>query len=135
MDFKTKTQYRQEISVVWGMIDQLKAENAALKEDVAQLKSTVQHEADCVDSAAEEINRQSADLIESQAAEIAELDALRNDAVLRLDTYKALCDQMGNALEEVTALALCGKKDQLPGRCDQITKIAYKTLKAWRAMK
>ena len=38
-------------------------------------------------------------LIESQAAEIAELDALRNDAVLRLDTYKALCDQMGNALE------------------------------------
>ncbi len=36
MDFKTETQYRQEISVVWGMIDQLKAENAALKEQVAQ---------------------------------------------------------------------------------------------------
>ena len=36
MDFKTETQYRQEISVVWGMIDQLKAENAALEEQVAQ---------------------------------------------------------------------------------------------------
>ena len=61
------------------------------------------------------------DLIESQAAEI--------------EKYKALGDQMGNALEEVTALALCGKKDQLPGRCDQITKIAYKNLEAWRALK
>ena len=37
--------------------------------------------------------------IESQAAEIAELDALRNDAVLRLDTYKALCGQMAYAME------------------------------------
>ena len=39
-----------------------------------------------------------ADMLESQAAEIAELDALRNDAVLRLDTYKALCDQMATVM-------------------------------------
>ena len=87
--------------------------------------------------------------IESQAAEIGVLKIaheahqtsnLKMLAVLKkqnaeIEKYKALCDQLGNALEEVTALALCGKKDQLPGRCDQITKIAYKTLKTWRAMK
>ena len=39
-----------------------------------------------------------ADMLESQAAEIAELDALRNDAVLRLDTYKALRDQMATVM-------------------------------------
>lgn len=59
----------------------------------------------------------------------------RSEAMLELAKERSACDQLGNALEEVAALALCGKKDQLPGRCDQITKIAYKTLKAWRAMK
>ena len=53
----------------------------------------------------EKINK-AADLIESQAAEIAELDALRNDAVLRLDTYKAL---VAEAIDKVRAAAEIGK--------------------------
>ena len=58
-----------------------------LKEQVAQLKSSVQHEADCVDSAAEEINRQSAendkfkDTIAQQADVIEQMrEALRHYA-------------------------------------------------------
>jgi len=85
----------------------------------------------------EKINK-AADLIESQAAEIAELKGQCISMAMELTgvpRYKYLCDRMGGALEEVTALALCGKKDHLPGRCDQITKIAYKTLEAWGALK
>ena len=55
--------------------DQLKAmqqEITDLKEQVAQLKSSVQHEADCVDSAAAEINHLKI-LIEEQNAELASI--------------------------------------------------------------
>ena len=130
----------------------LKAENAALKEQVAQLKSSVQHEADCVDSAAAEINRQADendklketiaqqaeairvkdDLIESQAAEIANLQSLwtiahaeRSEAMNELAKTRSICDQMGDALEE----AMYSNSTQR-----SIDKsVAAK--KAWRAMK
>ena len=70
----------------------------------------------------EKINK-AADLIESQAAEIAELDALRNDAVLRLGTYKALCDQMATVMTNAV-------EHRWPYLDDMRSLI-----EAWRAMK
>ena len=70
--------------------------------------------------------------IESQAAEIAELKGQCISMAMELTgvpRYKYLCDRMGGALEEVTALALCGKKDHAPGRLDKIAKITYESLK------
>ena len=61
----------------------LSFENAALKEQVAQLKSSVQHEADCVDSAAAEINRQAAenDKLKETIAQQAEAIRLKDAAL------------------------------------------------------
>ena len=61
----------------------LRSENAALKEQVAQLKSSVQHEADCVDSAAAEINRQAAenDKLKETIAQQAEAIRLKDAAL------------------------------------------------------
>ena len=64
----------------------LSFENAALKEQVAQLKSSVQHEADCVDSAAAEINRQAAEnnKLKETIAQLAEAIRLKDEALLNL---------------------------------------------------
>lgn len=77
--------------------------------------------------------QEAAEAIKAQAAEIAELDALRNDAVLRLDKYKALCDQMGNALHfshEETK----GWYEEITGE-DYNSPIINEALEAWRALK
>ena len=51
------------------------------------------------------------------------LDALRNDAVLLLDKYQVLCDQLGNALEVSSPLYRENDIDW------------YEALEAWRALK
>lgn len=91
---------------------------------IERLRSFAEYEADLADESKwERIEWEAADLIESQAAEIAELDALRNDAVLRLDKYKSLCDQMGNALKFFEPFH------------EEFEDLQITALEAWRAMK
>ena len=62
-----------------------------------------------------------ADMLESQAAEIAELDALRNDAVLRLDTYKAL---VAEARDKSGSCIICGFHPEMAAMwCDDYLKL------------
>ena len=66
-------------------------------------------------------------LIESQAAEIAELDALRNDAVLRLDTYKALAHfptLVAEARDKSGSCIICGFHPEMAAMwCDDYLKL------------
>lgn len=53
-------------------------------------------------------------------------------------TILELCDLLTQAEEgfgEIQTLMLCGKKDQLPGRCDRTNKIASTTLTAIKQWK
>ena len=95
-------------------------------------------------------------VLKKQAAEIAELDALRNDAVLRLDKHQALCDQMGDALElmlksathygeawakcyvadyETVAIDSKDLRFKLLAICRDKLQAVPEALEAWRAMK
>ena len=42
--------------------------------------------------------------------------------------YEARIAELRDALEQVGCLMLCGKKDQLPGRCDNAAKVVKKVL-------
>lgn len=59
--------------------------------------------------------------IATQAAEIAELDALRNDAVLRLDKYKAL---VAEAIDKSGSCIICGFHPEMAAMwCDDYLKL------------
>lgn len=78
------------------------------------------------------IQHDAADALEAKDKELVELDALRNDAVLRMDTYKALCDQMANALDQLTFVMDLRLDD---GDLSSETRDAFSALAAWREMK
>ena len=44
------------------------------------------------------------------------------------DGLSASVPELLAALEEISVLMLCGKKDQLPGRCERASKIALKAI-------
>ena len=106
-----------------------------MRELIKRLRNFAEYEADLADESKwERIEWEAADLIESQAAEIGVLkiaheahqtNNLKMLAVLKkqaaeIEKYKALCDQMGNALQMMRGF--------YPAYCDE-------ALEAWRALK
>ena len=106
-----------------------------MRELIKRLRNFAEYEADLADESKwERIEWEAADLIESQAAEIGVLKIaheahqtsnLKMLAVLKkqaaeIEKYKALCNQMGNALQMMRGF--------YPAYCDE-------ALEAWRALK
>ena len=106
-----------------------------MRELIKRLRNFAEYEADLADESKwERIEWEAADLIESQAAEIGVLkiaheahqtNNLKMLAVLKkqaaeIEKYKALCNQMGNALQMMRGF--------YPAYCDE-------ALEAWRALK
>ena len=118
----------------------LRTENAALKEQVAQLKSSVQHEADCVDSAAAEINRQAAEndklkeTIAQQEEAIRLKDALLSEIAKQIPEkpdYWSSCGQCErNAGDAEDALVIQASPEILQARDERVAKAIAKYLRA-----
>lgn len=101
-------------------------ENAALKEQVAQLKSSVQHEADCFDSAAAEINRQASEnyKLKETIAQQAKAIRLMDEALEKIECIgngNSHGNSIGNCLA-IDALAIQPSPEILQARDDRVAE-------------
>jgi len=62
------------------------------------------------------------------SSQIIALEGMVQRLEQQLSTTQARIAELRDALEQVGYLMLCGKKDQLPGRCDNATKVVKKAL-------